>query len=177
LDRYCEQLLTLARADADTEQLSLEKMDLRVLVEEVLPASKSLAESRCIFWSAETPNEPVVVLGDRPHLRRLLLILIDNACRYTDKGGSVGLRLTIQEGEAIFEVHDTGIGIPPDELTQIFDRFYRAANARFFEPDGSGLGLSIAHWIVAAHAGSLTAQSTVGSGTSMFIRLKTTVID
>jgi heavy metal sensor kinase len=172
-----EQLLTLARADADTEQLSLEKMDLRVLVEEVLPASKSLAESRCIYWSAETPNEPVVVLGDRPHLRRLLLILIDNACRYTDMGGSVGLRLTIQEGEAIFEVHDTGIGIPPDELTQIFDRFYRAANARFFEPDGSGLGLSIAHWIVAAHGGSLIAQSTIGCGTSMFVRLKTTVID
>jgi heavy metal sensor kinase len=169
-----EQLLTLARADADTEQLSLEKTDLRSLVEEMEPGCRTLAESHNIHWSAEIPNEPVVVLGDRSHLRRLLLILIDNACRYTDKGGSVRLRLAAQEDEALFEVTDTGIGIPVEELTQIFDRFYRASNARFFDPDGTGLGLSIAHWITTAHGGTLTAQSTLGLGTSMLIRLQTT---
>ena len=169
-----EQLLTLARADADTEQLSLEKTDLRSLVEELEPGFRTLAESHNIHWSAEIPNEPVVVLGDRSHLRRLLLILIDNACRYTDKGGSVRLRLAAQEDEALFEVTDTGIGIPVEELTQIFDRFYRASNARFFDPDGTGLGLSIAHWITTAHGGTLTAQSTLGLGTSMLIRLQTT---
>ena len=169
-----EQLLTLARADADTEQLSLEKTDLRSLVEELEPGFRTLAESHNIHWSAEIPNEPVVVLGDRSHLRRLLLILIDNACRYTDKGGSVRLRLAAQEDEALLEVTDTGIGIPVEELTQIFDRFYRASNARFFDPDGTGLGLSIAHWITTAHGGTLTAQSTLGLGTSMLIRLQTT---
>jgi heavy metal sensor kinase len=169
-----EQLLTLARVDADTEQLSLEKTDLRSLVEELEPGFRTLAESHNIHWSAEIPNEPVVVLGDRSHLRRLLLILIDNACRYTDKGGSVRLRLAAQEDEALFEVTDTGIGIPVEELTQIFDRFYRASNARFFDPDGTGLGLSIAHWITTAHGGTLTAQSTLGLGTSMLIRLQTT---
>ena len=166
-----EQLLTLARADADTEQLSLEKTDLRALVEELEPVSKALAENRNIRWSAQIPDEPVVVLGDRPHLRRLLLIFIDNACRYTDIDGSVRLRLAAQEGQALLEVTDTGIGIPPDELTQIFDRFYRGSNARFFEPDGSGLGLSIAHWIATAHGGTLTAQSMLGSGTSMLVSL------
>ena len=164
-----EQLLTLARADADTEQLSLEKTDLRALMEELKLGSSVLAKRRNINWSAEMPDEPVVVLGDRPHLRRLLLILIDNACRYTDRNGSVRLRLAMQANTATLEVTDTGIGIPADELPHIFDRFYRAANARFFDPDGSGLGLSIAHWIATAHGGSLTAQSTVGLGTSMFV--------
>jgi heavy metal sensor kinase len=172
-----EQLLTLARADADTEQLSLETIDLRALVQEVELGSKTLVESHHIHWSVEIPNEPVVVLGDRSHLRRLLLILIDNACRYTDKGGSVRLRLEAQQQEAILEVTDTGIGIPSDELTQIFDRFYRASNARFFDPDGTGLGLSIAHWITTSHGGTLTAQSTVGSGTSMLVRLRTSAVN
>ena len=94
-----EQLLTLARADADTELLCLEAMDLRTLVEELDPASEALAEDRNIRWSAEIPNEHVVILGDRPHLPRLLLIFVDNACRYTDKDGSVRLRLTAQAGK------------------------------------------------------------------------------
>ena len=166
-----EQLLTLARADADTEQLSLERTDLRALVEELAPGSNAIASNLNINWLVDMPDEPVVVLGDRSHLRRLLLILIDNACRYTDRGGSVRLKLAARGNQAIFEVTDTGIGIPSDELTQIFDRFYRASNARFFEPDGNGLGLSIAYWIATAHHGTLTAQSTVGSGTSMSVNL------
>jgi signal transduction histidine kinase len=166
-----EQLLTLARADADTAQLHFETVDMRDLMEELDSGSKTLAESYGIHWSSEIPEEPVLVPGDRPHLRRLLLILIDNACRYTERGGSVGLRLAVQQPEAIIEVTDTGIGIPADELTRIFDRFYRASNARFFDPEGTGLGLSIAHWIATAHGGLLSAQSTVGSGTSMVVRL------
>ena len=166
-----EQLLTLARADADTAQLHFETVDMRDLMEELDSGSKTLAESYGIHWSSEIPEEPVLVPGDRPHLRRLLLILIGNACRYTERGGSVGLRLAVQQPEAIIEVTDTGIGIPADELTRIFDRFYRASNARFFDPEGTGLGLSIAHWIATAHGGLLSAQSTVGSGTSMVVRL------
>ena len=172
-----EQLLTLARADAETELLSLEAIDLCALVEELDPVITALAENRNLQWSAEIPNEPVVVKGDRPHLRRLLLILVDNACRYTNKNGSVRVRLAVQPDEAILEVCDSGIGIPPEELPHIFERFYRASNARFFDQDGSGLGLSIANWIVTAHGGTLTAHSAVGSGTTMSIRLKTIALE
>ncbi len=167
-----EQLLTLARADADTEHLSLETLDLCALVEEIAVGGRTLAENSNLHWSAELPAAPLVVLGDRSHLRRLLLILVDNACRYTKQGGSVTMKLRAESSGAVIEVVDTGIGIPPDELAQIFDRFYRASNARFFDPNGSGLGLSIAHWIATAHKGSLTAQSTFGSGTSMTVRLR-----
>jgi heavy metal sensor kinase len=167
-----EQLLTLARADADTAQLCLEPLDLRALIEELDSGSRTLAENRSIHWSSEIPRNPVVVPGNRAHLRRLLLILIDNACRYTTNGGTVRLLLEVREREAIIEVSDTGIGIPPEELTHVFDRFYRASNARYFDPNGAGLGLSIAYWIATAHGGTLTAKSSIGLGTSMLLRLR-----
>ena len=166
-----EQLLTLARSDADTGQLTQEELDLRTVVEELEAGSKMLADARGVHWAVERPEQPIVVLGDRPYLRRLLLILIENACRYTEAGGSVRLRLRAQEKEAVIEVSDTGIGIPPDELLSIFDRFYRGSNARFFEAEGTGLGLPIAQWIAAAHGGTLRAQSTLGSGTTMSVRI------
>ena len=166
-----EQLLTLARADAYTEHLTLEELDLRAVVDEIEPGSRTLAEARGVRWTIEIPAQPIVLLGDRPHLRRLLLILIENACRYTESGGSVRLRMRVQEAEAVIDVTDTGIGIPHDELAQIFDRFFRASNARFYDADGTGLGLPIARWIATAHGGTLTVQSTLGSGTCMSLHL------
>ena len=166
-----EQLLTLARADADIERLKLEELDLRSLTDELDAGSRTLAETRGVYWTMETPEQPVVVLGDRANLRRLLVVLIENACRYTDAGGSVRLSLRTQEDEALLEVADTGIGIPPGEIVHVFDRFYRASNARFYNAEGTGLGLPIARWIATAHGGTLTAQSTLGLGTSMALRL------
>lgn len=167
-----EQLLTLARADADTAQLSLEPMDLRDLIQELDSVSRMIAANRGIQWSAEIPAASLIVAGSRAHLRRLLLILIDNACRYTSSGGTAALTLKVREQEAIVDVTDTGIGIPPEDMTHIFDRFYRSQNARFFYAEGTGLGLSIAQWIATAHRGSLTARSSVGSGTTMSLHLK-----
>ncbi len=166
-----EQLLTLARTDADTEQLKLEEMDLRAVIEEIDAGGRTLAEASGVHWTMEIHAQPVIVLGDRPHLRRLLLILIENACRYTETGGSVRLTLSVQQDETLIEVADTGIGIPPAELKHVFDRFYRASNARFFDAEGTGLGLPIARWIATVHGGTLTAQSTLRSGTCMSVRL------
>ena len=167
-----EQLLTLARADADTAQLSLEPMDLRGLIEEILPGARTLAEGQEIVWSTDLPAHAIVVLGSRSHLRRLLMILIDNAVRYTAAGGQIRLRLEQVGEDALIEVVDAGIGIPAEELAHIFDRFFRASNARFFNPEGTGLGLSIASWIAAAHGAKLTAHSVAGSGTSMRVRIR-----
>ncbi len=166
-----EHLLTLARADADIDQMQRDTLDLRSVIEEVDAGSKTLANTHGVHWITEIPEQPVAVVGDRANLRRLLLILIENAIRYTENGGSVSLSLRATTDEAVIEVTDTGIGIPPDELTKVFDRFYRASNARFYDEQGTGLGLPIARWIATAHSGTLTAQSTLGAGTSMSVRL------
>ena len=166
-----ENLLTLARADSPSSALALAPIDARALVGELAPGSQVLATQRGLSWSCVVGSEPTMILGERQHLRRLLLILIDNALRYTPRGGSVRFSLDAEAGRAVFTVVDSGIGIPQEEMSRIFDRFYRAPNARSFHAEGSGLGLSIAQWIAAAHKGTLEASSGVDAGTSMRVVL------
>ncbi len=165
------QLLLLARSDSNTAQLAFEPVDLSDLVRELSLGAKSMADSRGLAWSFETPLHPLLVRGDRTYLKRLLLILVENALSYTPGGGAIQLSLNVQGDEAVLNVTDTGIGIPPAELPLIYDRFYRASNARYFDTAGTGLGLAIAQWIVVAHDGVLAATSEVGSGTSISVRL------
>ena len=162
-----ENLLTLARADSSTSALALVPTDTGALVQELEPGSQALATQRGLKWSCMICPEPITILADRQHLRRLLLILIDNALRYTPRDGTVRLTLTRERGQAVFTVVDSGIGIPEEELSRIFDRFHRAPNARCFHAEGSGLGLSIAQWIAAAHRGTVEVSSRVDEGTSM----------
>lgn len=117
--------------------------------------------------------QPLMILGDPGQIRQLVYILVDNAIKYTPSGGHVRLSLnSTAEGEAVLTVEDTGIGIAEKDLPHIFERFYRADEARTREDQGSGLGLAIARWIVEAHNGALDVQSTFGEGTTFTVRLK-----
>jgi signal transduction histidine kinase len=111
------------------------------------------------------------MVGDKGRLRQLFLNLVDNAVKYTPSGGSVTLALERQGNEAVFEVSDTGIGIPQTELGKIFDRFYRVDKARSRELGGTGLGLSIAKWIVELHRGSITVTSEPQKGSTFTVHL------
>jgi two-component system, OmpR family, sensor histidine kinase CiaH len=102
-------------------------------------------------------------------VRQLLVILLDNAVKFTSPGGEVTLSVRPEEGRATVTVADTGIGIPAGELPRIFDRFYRGDDARR-RSDGAGLGLSIAKWIVDAHGAELAIESEVGQGTRVTVR-------
>src|SRR5262249_33391068 len=104
-------------------------------------------------------------------LRRALLILIDNAAKYTPVGGTVNVGLETAAGSAIASVSDTGIGISKDDIAHIFDRFWRADKARSREHGGAGLGLSIAKWIVENHHGSMEVQSEPGKGSIFRVRI------
>jgi signal transduction histidine kinase len=104
-------------------------------------------------------------------LKQLFLNLVDNAIKYTPAGGSVRLRLYKQDGWAYFEVSDTGIGIPQEDLPHIFDRFYRVDKARSRAQGGSGLGLSIAKWVAKAHNGDILVESEVNVGTTFTVKL------
>jgi two-component system OmpR family sensor kinase len=115
--------------------------------------------------------DQVVVLGDADRLKQLFLNLVENAIKYTPEGGSVELSLSKKGGWAQFEVCDTGIGIPPENLSHIFDRFYRVDKARARAHGGSGLGLSIAKWIATAHGGAIRVKSQLGEGTTFTVTL------
>jgi len=130
-----------------------------------------LSEAKEIDFREQIPGQPVWVKADAHALRRLFLILIDNAIKYTPEGGRVDVVVRQENGFAIGEVRDTGIGIAPEDLPNVFERFYRADKARSRESGGVGLGLSIGRWIAEAHAGTIEVQSSVGGGSIFKLRL------
>ena len=163
-------LLTLTRADARQVPMALE--DVRVAdvvtgaVEHLTPA----AAGKQIELSAESGNG-VVVKVDEDMLIQLLLNLLDNAIKYTPEGGTVTVRWDTSAEDVEIRVRDTGAGISQEHLPFIFDRFYRADEARSRIDGGVGLGLAISRWIAEAHGGSLGVESTPGSGSTFTVRL------
>lgn len=169
--RLVGDLLTLARADGGGLALagSRRPVMLRPLLESVAAQGRSLGGGRvAVSVIPFTGDGDLEVDGDPDALRQLVLALVDNAVKYTPPGGSVSLALSAIHGAecvARLSVIDTGMGIAPEDLPLVFDRFFRADRSR--HTAGSGLGLSIARWIAEAHGGTVQVESSVGAG-SMF---------
>ena len=162
-----ENLLELARGDEGSE-LHLEHNDLAEVVEEAVESASAAANGKVII-ERPAPKRRMRVVFDRERLRQALSILLDNAVKYTPQGGRVTVKTT-DEGDAVrVEVSDTGIGISEDQIPHVFERFYRAEEARSTE--GSGLGLAIARQIVEDQGGGLEVQSKIGEGSSFTIRI------
>jgi heavy metal sensor kinase len=166
-----ENLLTLARADAGAANLHFENLDLVPHLERVAAEAGILSASKGIQVSSEFPAGPVRVSADPAAIERLLLIVVENAVKYTPSGGKIALNLANGSGNARIEIHDSGIGISGKDLPHIFERFYRADQARSRETGGSGLGLAIARWIVDLHGGLIEAESTCDNGSVFRITL------
>ena len=172
LTRLTADLLTLARSDGHETVLELTEVDLPNLITEVVDLFTPLADDKKIQLRYEqdaktgVQNDPVK--ADQARLRQLLIILIDNALKYTLEGGQITITLYAQRHHTALRVKDTGIGMDREEMTHAFDRFYRADQARKRESGGTGLGLSIAKWIVEMHGGKISVQSAKGEG-SIFI--------
>jgi heavy metal sensor kinase len=159
-----ENLLTLARADAGAAELHFTDFDLVPRVEKIAEEASILASTKEIRIEKELPSDPVHVSADPIALERLFLIVVENAVKYTPPGGRIELKLSNGSGSAKVEVRDSGIGISEKDLPHIFERFYRADQARSRETGGSGLGLAIARWIVDQHGGTIEASSALGTG-------------
>jgi signal transduction histidine kinase len=163
--------MLLARADAGVETLQRSPVNLAHSLHEACKTGRTLAEAKQITLQENIMKTAVVVEGDCDALRRLFLILIDNAVKYTPPHGLITVSLTSSNEFAVAEIRDTGIGIAADDLPHIFDRFYRADKARSRELGGVGLGLSIARWEAEAHGGSIEVQSTPNKGSVFQVRL------
>jgi heavy metal sensor kinase len=170
LSRIVDDMLALARADAGQHQLQVQEFYLNDLVEDACRAAQVLAASRGV---ALTPHltEDITFCGDEDLLRRLLMNLLDNAIKYTPRGGSVSVKLESETERVKIIVSDTGIGIPAESVPYIFERFYRADKARSRADGGSGLGLAIARWVAEAHKGSIELTSDPGHGSRFTVSL------
>jgi heavy metal sensor kinase len=176
MTRLIEQLLTLARADAGVETLHFETLNLPDLIEEAVGEWCDRFAEASIDFSCEPTIRELWIDGDYVALKRLLGILLENACRYTPSGQTVTLALredTSREGLPVAEISvaDTGIGIPLKEQERIFERFYRAARPLHGESTGSGLGLSMGQWIADRHHSKIELQSAPGIGSRFSLRL------
>jgi signal transduction histidine kinase len=131
-----------------------------------LTSASADAETRGVSLRLETPPDLPSTSVDPLRIREVLANLLDNALHHTPSGGTVWLRLKSLERTVVVTVEDTGSGIPPDELSKIFDRFYKGEGSR-----GSGIGLTIARNLVGAHGGTIRADSTPGEGTTLTLTL------
>jgi heavy metal sensor kinase len=166
-----EQLLMLARADANVAQLKLEPTSLYSVLQRVGQKARLLALGKGITFSEHLVPYSHSIPANETALERLFMSILENAVKYTPAGGHLALRLHLENGQAVIEVRDTGIGIAEKDLPHVFERFYRADQARSRETCGSGLGLSIAKWIAEIHGGAVELQSQPGVGTIVTIRL------
>jgi len=173
MSRIVDDLLMLAKADAGQLAMGHEEVHLNDLLSDIYEDAILLTADQ--NHSVELgSNPPVTILGDPARLRQLFRILVTNAIQYTDPGGRIRIASRIEGDRVHVAVEDTGIGIPPEDLSQIFNRFYRSDAARDRWANGSGLGLPIAHWIAESHGGAITVTSTVGQGSTFTVSLPLT---
>ena len=163
-------LLVLARADEEQMPLDREPVRLDLLAFDVAATMEPLAIERGIELQVCT-LQSATVSGDTARLIQVLMGLVDNALTYTNAGGIVTLGVEVRDTVACLTVEDTGIGIAEEDVPYIFERFYRADPARSRAAGGSGLGLSIAHWVIQAHGGSITVESQAGQGSTFTVTL------
>lgn len=166
LTRLVDKLLLLARADA-AEAFAGRPLALHEIVMEVFEEMRSLGGDRLhIRWI-----DAITVNGERDRLTQLLVVLVDNALRYTPAPGTVELSLSDDGHDAVLRIEDEGVGLPNVPASRLFERSYRGEAARALDPSGSGLGLSIAQWIAERHGGSIRIEPNEPRGTRVTVRL------
>lgn len=164
MTKLISSLLTLARTDANKAELQLAPINISEVIETVLEGFEGLEELNQISFSRNIQPD-LIVIGDKERLHQLIVILLDNAFKYTNPGDQVNIDCSQLNKNIIMSIQDTGIGISSENLPHIFDRFFRADKAHSRESGGIGLGLAIAQWIVVKHNGKINVESELGKGT------------
>lgn len=170
LSKLVGSLLTLARSDANRLEVLLAPLDLKKLIRKVTEPFTEMAAFEEKNFKIELDQQPLMISGDEQRVHQLLVILLDNAMKFTKEGGTVSVSCWRETKYACLTVADSGQGISDKDLPHIFERFYQADISRS-SGKGTGLGLSIAQWIVSMHRGKIEAKSEMGKGTSFIVRL------
>jgi heavy metal sensor kinase len=170
LGKIVQKLFALSRLDAGEAQEEWIRLDLAALAGATSDQMLLLAEDKNIRVTRDTGN-PVYVMGDRARLKQVVVNLLDNAVKYTPRGGSVRLKVHEASGRGVLEIADTGVGIPAEAVPLVFERFFRVGRDRSLEEDGAGLGLAIVKSICVAHGGRVDVESAVSSGSRFVVTL------
>jgi heavy metal sensor kinase len=170
LKRLIDHVLTLARAQSGQIHLRFSAVDVAALAASLVEQLEPVAQSRGVQLFSERAGS-TVAMADAGWLERLVLNLLDNAMKFTPAGGTIVVSITGSEREVRLEVRDNGIGMSPDVVNRIFDRFYRGDPARSSDREGAGLGLSLVRWIAERHGGAISVVSRPGNGSTFSLAL------
>ncbi len=169
MTKLISSLLTLARSDADKAELQLAPLDFSEVVEAVAEHFKPLEEINKVSLTIQV-KKGIELVADKERLHQLIVILLDNAFKYTPEGGQIFLSCDHDDKYALVVVQDSGCGIAAEHIPHIFDRFFRGDKARSRDKGGTGLGLAIAKWIVEKHGGKISVESP-GKGTTFQVAI------
>jgi signal transduction histidine kinase len=167
LGSIVDSLLVLARADTGDRQIDKERIFLDDIAVDAAGAAEIVARQKGVQLTVDEFEEAPID-GDPGLVRQLIMIVLDNAVKFTDAGGQVHVRVSMHGGVPTFVVEDTGVGIRQEEVSRVFQRFFRGDTARS-RTDGAGLGLSIAGWIAREHGAEISLTSEAGKGTQVII--------
>ena len=171
MTKIVQDLLELSRFDSGNSSMTVEEFSIEQSLRDVHAAIALEARNRSHVFDLELEWKLPNITGDRARIEQVLMNILSNALKYTPDGGTITISCGSSADSIWVSVEDTGIGIPPEDLERVFDRFYRVEKARSREAGGTGLGLSIAKEIVARHGGGLTVDSTHGVGTTVTMTL------
>ncbi|MDF2595146.1 MAG: hypothetical protein K0R69_1487 [Clostridia bacterium] len=166
MKQLVEQLLFLARSDRNTLKVNKTVINLSEVLKQVVKETSFIDDEHEFLCKAD---EEVLILGDAHLIKELIRILVDNAIKYTPEGGTITLYSVNTSKNILLSVKDTGIGIASEHIEHLFERFYRAEEARDKNSGGTGLGLAIAKWIADIHTASITVSSTLGEGAEFIV--------
>ncbi len=165
-----DEILVFTRAEAGREQVRSERVDLAKVVNEVGQRIEPIAREKGLEFSVHAPEQPTLVELDRGKVRQVLMSLLSNAVKFTSRGG-VELKAELEDGQAVFRVRDTGPGIQPEHMEEIFDPFWQAEQATTRTQGGTGLGLSLARRLARLLGGDISVESTPGVGSTFTVRV------
>ncbi len=162
-------MLDIAQTDTGLATIAREPLDLQEILHEAFDLFSPMAENKSLIFTMSELPTPLPIIGDRGRLQRVVANLLDNAIKYTPEGGTVSISATCENSQVVVAFRDTGIGIGREDLTSVFEKFYRTDQSR--STPGSGLGLALARSVVRTHGGEIGVASTPGEGSTFTIRL------
>jgi len=172
LNTLLGDLIEISRIESGDMKMSFRYFTIHQLLEQVVVEMRPAAQLRGVSLELESSGDPRRVLGDKERLKQVITNLIDNAIKYNRPNGHITIRWESADGTVRISVRDTGVGIPPEHIARIFERFYRVDKERSREAGGTGLGLAIVKHIVEAHGSTVDVRSEVGKGSTFSFVLR-----
>lgn len=171
MSRLVDDLVFLSRSETDTIRFEPRRADLVSIVADAVHEGEILGRAKGISLKAGYRTDPIWITGDAQRLKQALVILLDNAIKYSPRDRPVTLGMAVRDGCAEITIRDKGMGIPAEEVPKVFERFYRGRSPKASRQPGSGLGLAIAKWLIEKHLGEIALTSEVGAYTEVVVRI------